>query len=152
MKISKEDKIRMIQTKYKVTFPPSADESILDDILKNKYHRLELINLAKRGDADKFDRSDMNQFPTNQLFNLAEKYSKRELPSNLKRELLEDILLKKFKIDGLTTRDLKVLGKKARSTAMNSLDLYTGWIPKVGKFIDKRDLKRGEREAKRLSR
>ena len=90
----------------------------------------------------------MSLFSTDDLRHLAEKYTKRTIPSGLSRNAIVDILLGKLKVEKLSDTDLKAIGRNGRATFTNSLDLYAGWIPKVHRFINKGDLDRGKSQAK----
>jgi hypothetical protein len=142
-----EEKINTIGKKYGVK-PIHIKESIIDDILKHNYHRLEVINIVKRGKPDKFAYEDMSLFSTDDLRNLAGKYTKRIIPSELSRNAIVDILLGRMKVEKLSDNDLKTIGRTERATLTNSLDLYAGWIPKVHRFIKKGDLDQGKSQAK----
>lgn len=152
MAITKEEMINSIYKRYGIRFPLITKEKVLLDVYAGKYHFLEVLNLAKRGKADKFDRTDMRSTPLNDLKRLAQKYSKVTLPPNLERKLVIDILLKKLDPKKMSEKELKIFGKSGRSVLTDSLSLYGGWIPKVRKKLEKDDVKRGKREVKRYKR
>jgi NAD(P)H-hydrate repair Nnr-like enzyme with NAD(P)H-hydrate epimerase domain len=142
-----EEKVNIIGKKYGIK-PMDSKESIIDDILRNNYYKLEVINILKRGKASKFAKEDMYAFSTDDLRRLAYKYVKRSIPSALSRDAVIDILLGKLKADKLSEPELKAIGKHERSTLVNSIDLYTGWIPKIRRKIDRGDINRGKDRAK----
>lgn len=146
MSLSKEEMIQSIHKRYRVLFSTDTKEKDIINAFTGKYHKVEVINIAKRGNADKFDRADLKSVSVNDLRRLAVKYSKRTLPPEISRNLIIDILLGKLKVDKLSDEELRLFGKKGRSTLVRSIDMYGGWIPKVKEKLDKKDLKRGKKE------
>ena len=63
--------------------------------------------------------------------------------------MVNNILLGKLDPDKLSDEELTMFGKAGRGALSGAVGLYTGWIPKVKKHLDKGDLKRGKREARR---
>jgi len=148
MALSKEEMINSIYKRFKVIFDSGTDEKVLIDVLAGKYSRPEVINLAKGRNAREFTERDLRAVPTNNLKRLAEKYSKRAIPTGVSRQVIMDILLKRVNVDKVLERDLRLFGKKARSTVTGAIDLYAGWIPKLKKSIKEKDIERGKRAIK----
>jgi hypothetical protein len=149
MSFSKSEIIDSIYKKYGVRFPETAKERDVLDAFAGKYHRLEVLNIAKRGKPGKFERHDLGSISTGDLKRLAQKYSKVTLPAGLNRDLIIQVLLKKLNPDKLSDKELATFGKKARSSLTGAAALYGGWIPKVRKKIKEGDVGRGRREAGR---
>jgi len=149
MTLSKPELIASIYKKYNIRFPESTDLKALLDIYLSKYHFLEVLNIQKRGKPDKFDRSDLRSVSLNDIKRFVKKYVKKPLPPNLPRNLVIDILLGKLDPDKLSDEELSIFGKAGRNAVSGAIGLYAGWIPKVKKQLEKGDLKRGKREARR---
>lgn len=148
MSLSREELINSIYKKYGVRFDKSTSEKTLLEVFSGKYHRVEVLNIAKRGKASKFDKSDLRTISTNDLKRLAHKYSKSTIPSGLPREVIEQILLKKLNPNKLSDDVLRKFGKSKRGSLTNAAGLYGGMIPKVRKKLADDDLKRGREAVK----
>jgi len=146
---SKQELIASIYKKYNIRFPESTTDKVLLDIYFSKYHFLEVLNIRKRGKKDKFERSDLRSVSLNDIKRFVKKYVKKPLPPNLPRNLVIDVLLGKLDPEKLSDEDLKKFGKAGRNSLTGAAGLYAGWIPKVKKHLEKGDLKRGKREARR---
>jgi len=147
---AKQLKIKQIKSKYSIDFPEDTKDSTLDDVLKGKYHRIEVYNLSQRRAASQCSPSSLGRFSPNQLREYAEKQAKRKLPKGLDKKLLINIILKRFNVSRLSDKEIERIGKKERSTASQAVGLYTGWVPFVGKKLRKKDLERGKKVAKNL--
>lgn len=150
MAMSLQDKISTIKNRYHVRLPADVSESTLDDILRGKYHKLEVINVASGRKANKFSAHNLKRASTADIRKMIYKHKNKHVPSSLHRDLLTKILTGKLNVDTLTDDELKQLGKGTRSTGTQSLDMYAGWIPKVKKYLDKKDIKRGKKQARKL--
>lgn len=146
-KESFDQKIDQISKHFGIK-PLDIKESVIDDILENKYHRLEVINIRKRGKAGKFAREDMAPFTTDDLRHLASKYAKNPLPPGLSRDSIISSLLGKLKGDKLSDTEAKRIGRFERPALAGALGIYAGWIPKVKKKLSESDIKRGKVRAK----
>lgn len=141
---TKRLKIRQIKSKYSVDFPEDTKDSILDDVLKGKYHRIEVFNLSLGRKATECSPASLGRFSPNQLREYAEKQSKRKLPKGLDKRILIDIILKRFNVSRLSDKHIEMIGKKERSTASHAAGLYAGWIPFIRKKLKKSDRERGK--------
>jgi len=149
MGLSKEQMILEVYKRYGIMFPKDSNEKDLMNIIFGNYHRVEIINILKRGKAGKFNQSELVSISTNDLKKLAIKYSKRTLPEDLSREIIIKILLKKLNPKELSEDNLIKFGRKARSPLLGGINLYTGWIPFIKRRINEGDIQRGKREVKR---
>jgi len=149
MDLSKEELIQEICKRYGIMFPKDSQEEDLMNIIYGSYHKVEVINILKRGKAGKFHQFDLVSVSTSDLKKLAIKYSKRTLPENLSRDNIIKILLKKLDSKKLSENDLKKFGRKARSPLVGGINLYAGWIPFIKRRINEGDIQRGKREVKR---
>ena len=146
--ITKKEMIQNIYKCYGILLPEKTEEKILLDVLSGKFNSIEISNIAKHGKADKYDAETLKSIPINDLRKIAFKQSRRIIPPEASRDILIKIITKKLNSKKMTDQELMMFGKHSQSPVLGALKLYGGFIPKVKRVINKKDLQKGKRVVK----
>lgn len=151
MGISKKEMISSIHKRYGVRFSKDTKEKKLLKIFSRKYHRVEVLNIYKRGKADEFTKSDLSSLSTSELRRFIKKYKKKAPPPGISRESTESILLGKLNVEKLSDRELLKFAKLSSKSFLKGIKLYAGWLPKLKDKLRNKILSEGKRIARRYS-
>lgn len=151
MGISKEEMINSIHKRYGVRFRKDTKEKKLLKIFSGKYHRVEVLNIYKRGKARKFAKGDLSVLSNSELRRFIDKYKKKAPPSGISRKTTESILLGKLNVEKLSDKELLKFAKLSNKAFLRGIKLYVGWLPKLKDKLREKVLNEGKRIARRYS-